>query len=174
MGQPIVVVQRIANPKPTLSTPPRQSTRRIDVYQSVQDDCEFIQKVNADYSFVVKLFGEVIQQAKAGRWALANAIFQKFRAELNSHFLPDGVNVYDYMSGRIDDDADAAQILKAYELEMGNVGKTVFAFFDRYRDISSLATRKQQSVFLRAAISVANALAALISRKQPRLTIMRK
>ena len=160
MDHPVAAAQRIPNSEPA---------RRTAAHQSVQYDRGLIHKLTADHSLMLELFSEVIRQAESGQWIQAHAVLQKFRAELNGHLLLEGVKLYAYMSSRIDGDTETAQIFKAYKLEMGDIGKSVFAFFDQYRDASSLATREQQSLFLTTAAGVANALADRISREESHL-----
>ena len=123
----------------------------------------------ADHTLMLELFSEAVSLAELGQWQHAHATLQKFRAALNGHLLLEGVKLYAYMSSRLDGDPDTAQIFKSYKLEMGEIGKAVFTFFDQYREPTSLATIEQKLLFLTTAKQIAAALSDRMSREEDHL-----
>jgi hypothetical protein len=170
------IIYRIFGKKKTEQTtvsitraPSLEPVKRARAHQGVQYDRALIPKLTADHTLLIELFAGAIQAAESGHWEQAHTKLQKFRSELNGHLLLEGVKLYAYMSSQLDGDVETAQIFKSYKVEMGEIGKVVFTFFDQYRDLSTLATREQQTLFLTTAVGIAQALTDRISREEAHL-----
>jgi hypothetical protein len=94
-------------------------------------DPTLITKLTADHRELIDLYkGCAAAYGKSDK-KLAKELAQ-FKRKLTSHLLVENLRFYTYMKYLLKSDSDNTVLMRHFQTEMGEIGKVVFAFLDRY------------------------------------------
>lgn len=132
-------------------------------------DPGLIDRLEDEHKVMLGIYGRIDAAIALERWEDVPGLLMQFRSKLTDHLLKEGVKLYAYLHKSLQHEDDVALVFQSFKKEMGEIGKVVFNFFDRYVADRALATADQRAAFLAQFKSIGNVLVSRIQREEEQL-----
>ncbi|ENO80602.1 hemerythrin HHE cation binding domain-containing protein [Thauera sp. 27] len=104
---------------------------------SIRYSPELIDRLVRDHRSLFDRFGAIRSAAREGRLKEAEALLDRFRADLHDHLLVENVRLYVYLEHALANDPVSHALIREFRHDMDEIGRNVVAFLARYAQIAS-------------------------------------
>jgi hemerythrin-like domain-containing protein len=130
-------------------------------------DPTLVAKLKDDHQGLVKNFTAMIKSAEKGNDKHTLAYMSRFKKLLQHHLITENTKLYLYLNTVFRQDADTFDIVKGFRQEMGQIGRVVNAFVEKWE--RSTFDEVKRGNFIKEANKIAGVLVQRISTEEDRL-----